>query len=145
MDTPVNTFYNSSTDQMEYITSNQILTAGLSMNLEWIARVSPHFICSGVAIEIYYKKVAVFTIMLQGHWCSNTFLCYIHWQVKEFSQGAIKAMISPDSYVFYTVPDATTEYNNDNSSQVPNNNNSLTSSFHGNLTASVLTHHHTFT
>ena len=88
-------------------------------------------------MAMYLKKVAVFTIMLQGRWCGDVFLWYIRQKVKELSQGVSEAITSPDTYVFYTILDATIKYN-DEDPLIPYNNNSLTSSYNGNSTASNL-------
>ena len=151
LDTPVNAFHNPITNRTEYITSDQILKS-----LRWAVdelgvdclgftsdEIGCHSIRSGAAMAMYLKKVAPFTIMLQGRWCSDAFLRYIRRQVKEFSQGVSEAMISPDTYNFYTVPDATIEHTDENP-RTPHNNNSLTSSFNGTSAATALTRHHIF-
>ena len=151
LDTPVNAFHNSTTDRTEFITSNQIL-----QSLRWAVdelgvdrlgfsslEIGCHSIRSGAAMAMYLKKFAVFTIMLQGRWCSDAFLRYIRSQVKEFSKGVSEAMILPDTYAFFPMPDSTIEYN-DEDPRIPNNNNSLTSSYNGRLATSALTRHHIF-
>ena len=68
-----------------------------------------HSIRSGVAMVMYLAqhpmRVPTYTIMLQGRWCSDAFLRYIRKQVKEFSKGVSEAMISNESYNFFTIPD----------------------------------------
>lgn len=44
-----------------------------------------HSARSGAAMAMYLSGVLVLMTMLIGHWSSNTFLCYIRKQVKEFS------------------------------------------------------------
>ena len=151
IDTPVNAFYNMITDQTEYITSDQILKS-----LRWAvdelgedilgytsAEIGCHSIRSGAAMSMYLQKIAVFTIMLQGRWCSDAFLRYIRRQVKEFSQGVSEAMIAPETYAFFTVPDTTIGFN-DQDPRIPNNSDSLTSSQNGRSASSALTRHHVF-
>ena len=151
IDTPVNAFYNNITGRTEYVTSDQIL-----QSLRWAVdelgvdhlgftsgEIGCHSIRSGAAMSMYLKKIAVFTIMLQGRWYSDAFLRYIRRQVKEFSQGVSEAMISKDTYAFFTVTDSTNEFN-DEDPRIPNNSNSLTSSHNGRSAASALTRHHVF-
>lgn len=80
---------------------------------------------------------------IQGRWSSDAFLRYIRSQVKEFSKGVNELIISLDIYTFFTIPDSRIEYN-DKDSQIPNNNNSLTSSYNSHLTMSAVTCHHVF-
>ena len=151
LDTPVNAFHNATTDHTEFITSNQVLEC-----LRWAVRelgvdrlgftefeIGCHSIRSGAAMAMYLKKVPPFTIMLQGRWCSDAFLRYIRSQVKEFSQGVSELMISPDTYAFFTVPDSTIEYQ-DEDPKIPGNPNSLTSSYNGRSATSAFTRHHIF-
>jgi hypothetical protein len=66
-----------------------------------------HSIRSGAVMAMYLKNIAVFAIVLQGRWRSDAFLPYIRKQVKEFSKYVSKAMISPDTYNFFTMLDST--------------------------------------
>ena len=107
------------------------------------AEIGCHSIRSGAAMSMYLQKIAVFTIMLQGRWCSDAFLRYIRRQVKEFSQGVSEAMIALETYAFFTVPDTTIGFN-DEDPRIPNNSDSLTSSQNGRSASSALTRHHVF-
>ena len=102
-----------------------------------------HSIRSGAAMSMYLQKIAVFTIMFQGRWCSDAFLRYIRRQVKEFSQGVSEAMISKKSYAFFTVTDSANDADFENP-RIPNNSNSLTSSHNGRSAVSAFTRHHIF-
>ena len=88
-------------------------------------------------------QVPTYTIMLQGRWCSDAFLRYIRKQVKEFSLGVSKAMISNESLDFFHISDRP----NNNAHEDPrthNNTQSLTSSINGNPTARAHTRVHIF-
>ena len=142
IDTPVNAFCNSITDRTEYITSDQILKS-----LRWAvdelgedllgytsAKIGCHSIRSGAAIAMnlaqYPIQVPIYASMLQGRWCSDAFLRYIRKQVKEFSKGVGEAMISKESYDFFTIADSVDDTTLEDP-QLPNNPQSLTSSFTG--------------
>ena len=71
-------------------------------------------------------RVPTYTIMLQGRWCSDAFLRYIRKQVKEFSKGVSEAMISNESFAFFTIPDCTDDTDLEDP-RLPNNSRSLTS------------------
>jgi hypothetical protein len=60
-----------------------------------------HSARSGAAMAMYLASVPVITIMLLGHWSSDTFLRYIWKPVKEFSAGVIQKMIGQDN--FFTI------------------------------------------
>jgi hypothetical protein len=66
-----------------------------------------HSAQSGAAMAMYLAGVPVVTIMLLGRWSSNAFLRYIHKQVKEFSSGISRKMLTKDK--FFTIPVASTE------------------------------------
>ena len=102
-----------------------------------------HSIWSGAVMTMCLKKVAPYTIMLQGRWCSDAFLRHIRSQVTEFSQGVSELMIFPDTYAFYTVPDSTIEYQDENLN-IPGNRNSLTSSYNGRSATRSFARHHIF-
>ena len=83
--TPLNAFFNPTTKQSNFITSDQILKKicwacdelGVD-NLGYSANeVGCHSIRSGATIGMYLKYIKTFTIMLQGRWCNNAFLRYI--------------------------------------------------------------------
>jgi hypothetical protein len=61
-----------------------------------------HSACSGAAIAMFLAGVPVYTIMLLGRWSSDAFLRYIRKQVKEFSKGISKKMLTNDK--FFTIP-----------------------------------------
>ena len=142
MDTNVNAFWNTGRKRLEYIRSTQILES-----LRWAAgnlgqdklgytkdEIGCHSIRSGAAMAMYLAqypiKVPTYTIMLQGRWCSDAFLRYIRKQVKEFSKGVSEAMISKESYDFFTIADSADDTNLEDP-RLPNNPQSLTSSFTG--------------
>ena len=148
----INSFYNHSTKQVETITADQIRDS-----LQWAAselgherlgyhphEVGCHSIRSGAAMAMYLNKVPTFTIMLQGRWCSDAFLRYIRKQVKEFSAGVSAAMVSSDTYNFYTMPDCLAHHQ-DEDPRTPSNSASLTSSFNGSSAVTAFTRHHIFT
>ena len=72
IDTPVNVLYNSITDRMEYVTSDQILQslrwAVDELGVDQLGCKSPKIGCYsiriGAAISMYLQKIAVFTIMI---------------------------------------------------------------------------------
>jgi hypothetical protein len=68
--------------------------------------VSTHLIRSGAATATYLGECSVFMIMLIGRWSSDAFLRYIREQVMEFSQNAVKGMLSCQN--FRHIPDAHT-------------------------------------
>ena len=83
--TPVNTFFNKTTNRLELIKSTQILYF-----LQWACNelgpdhlgysadeIRCHSIRSGVAMAMYLRNVKTFIIMLQGRWISDAFLRYI--------------------------------------------------------------------
>jgi len=53
-------------------------------------------------MAMYLSGVPVYTIMLLGRWSSDAFLHYIRKQVKEFSLGISKKMITKED--FFTIP-----------------------------------------
>jgi hypothetical protein len=53
-------------------------------------------------MAMYLAGVPVYTIMLLGRWSSDAFLQYIEKQVKEFSKGISKKMLTNDK--FFTIP-----------------------------------------
>ena len=75
-------------------------------------------------------RVPTYTIMLQGRWCSDAFLCYIRKQVKEFSKGVSEAMVSEESFRFFTIADNTDDSNLEDP-RLPGDQRSLTSSIYG--------------
>ena len=90
-------------------------------------------------MAMYLKKIAVFTSMLQGCWCSDAFLRYIQQQVKDVSQRVSKKIISPFTYSFVTVYDANIEFN-DKDPRISGNSDYLISSYDRNLVASAYYH-----
>ena len=52
---------------------------------------------------MYLNEVPVYTIMLQGSWSSNAFLCYIWKQVEQFSQNVAKKILT--FWSFCQIPD----------------------------------------
>ena len=142
IDTTINAFWNTQRNRVEYINSSQILES-----LRWAARdlgkdvlgytadeIGCHSIRSGAAMAMYLAnhpiRVPTYTIMLQGRWCSDAFLRYIRKQVKEFSKGVSEAMISKESFQFYTIADSIDDTCLEDP-RLPNNPQSLTSSFNG--------------
>jgi hypothetical protein len=65
-------------------------------------QIGLHSARSGAALAMYLAGVPVFTIMLMGRWSSDAFLCYIRKQVKEFSSGISKRMITNEK--IFTIP-----------------------------------------
>jgi hypothetical protein len=53
-------------------------------------------------MAMYLSGVPVYTIMLLGRWSNDAFLWYIRKQVKEFSKGVSKNMLT--SKKFLTIP-----------------------------------------
>ena len=83
--TPVNTFFNITTNRLELIKSTQILYF-----LRWVCNelgpdhigysadeIGYYSIRSGAAMAMYLMNVKTFIIMLQGRWISDAFLRYI--------------------------------------------------------------------
>jgi hypothetical protein len=68
--------------------------------------------------------VPVYTIMLLGRWSSDAFLRYIHKQIKEFSKGISKKMLTNDE--FFTIPSLS-------SADIQINNHSLQTSSRNNF------------
>ena len=147
----VNSFYNTLTKKTMFITADQIRDS-----IQWAAEelgeerlgyhhseVGCHSIRSGAAMAMYLKRIPTFTIMLQGRWCSDAFLWYIQKQVKSFSQGVSAAMISDDTYSFYTIPDCLANQQ-DTDPRTPSNAQSLTSSYNGSSAAAAFVRHHIF-
>jgi hypothetical protein len=64
-------------------------------------QVGLHSARSGAAMAMYLAGVPVYTIMLLGRWSSDAFLRYIRRQVKEFSRGISKKMITNER--FFTI------------------------------------------
>ena len=60
--------------------------------------VGLHSIQSLSAMAMYLNSIPVYTIMLLGHWSSNTFLHYICKQVTEFSNNISRKMIQCPVY-----------------------------------------------
>jgi hypothetical protein len=84
-----------------------------------------HSARSGAAMAMYLAGVPIYTIMLLGRWSSDAFLCYICKQVKEFSNGISKKMLTHDK--FFLIP-------NTNADKPRTNNkssNHSTSNLHG--------------
>ena len=140
--TTINSFHNPHHKRTELITSTQVLH-----NLRWAAEdlgadnlgykaneIGCHSIRSGAAMAMYLAqhpmRVPTYTIMLQGRWCSDAFLRYIRKQVKEFSKGVSEAMISNESYSFFTIPNCTDDTDLEDP-RLPNNERSLTSTYVG--------------
>ena len=147
--TPINAFWNKHTTKTEFVTSHMIL-----QSLKWAVdelgpdhlgfssdEIGCHSIRSGAAMAMYLNQVPTYTIMLQGRWCSDAFLRYIRKQVKEFSDGVSAAMVSLDTYAFFTIPDCLSTFD-DGDPKIPNNPRSLTSSFNGSSALSAFTRHH---
>jgi hypothetical protein len=65
--------------------------------------VGTHSIRSSCDMQMYLQGAMVYTIMLQGRWCSDTFLLYICRQVQQFSTGLSTGMVKYES--FFTIPD----------------------------------------
>ena len=150
IDTTINAFYNKITNRVELVKSEQIL-----QSLRWAVdelgvdhlgftsdEIGCHSIRSAAAMAMFLNNVKTYTIMLQGRWCSDAFLRYIRKQVKEFSNGVSSAMVDPDTYKFYTMPDALLTFDEECDPKTVNNPRSLTSSFNGNSTLSAFTRHH---
>ena len=154
IDTTINAFWNTDRKRTEYITSSQILSS-----LRWATQsigkdtlgydkddICCHSIRSGAAMAMYLAqhpiRVPTYTIMLQGRWCSDAFLRYIRKQVKEFSQGVSEAMISKESFNFYTIADSIDDTCLEDP-RLPNNPQSFTSSFNG-ATGPRFTRNHVF-
>ena len=149
--TQINSFWNPISYKTELITSDQIRES-----LRWACRelgydklgfywykIGCHSIRLGAAMAMYLNHEKTFTIMLQGRWCSDAFLKYIRKQVQEFSIGVSTRMVSQNAYNFYTTPDCTLAFDDDNEDlYIPNNPRSLTSSFDGSLVESAFTRHH---
>ena len=147
--TPINAFWNKHTTKTEFVTSHMIL-----QSLKWAVdelgpdhlgfssdEIGCHSIRSGAAMAMYLNQVPTYTIMLQGRWCSDAFLRYTRKQVKEFSDRVSAAMVSLDTYAFFTIPDCLSIFD-DGDPKIPNNPRSLTSSFNGSSALSAFTRHH---
>jgi hypothetical protein len=66
-------------------------------------KMGTHSLQSRAAMEMYLTGVPVYTIMIIGRWSSKAFLGYICKQIKQFSKGGLKQMITFCS--FQTIPD----------------------------------------
>lgn len=77
-------------------------------------------------MAMYLAGVPVYTIMLLGRWSSDAFLHYIHKQVKEFSNGVSKKMLTHDK--FFTIP-----FNTNGNSQSNNNSSNPSTDYHHGL------------
>lgn len=81
-----------------------------------------HSARSGAAMAMCLAGVPVYTIMLLGQWSSDAFLRYIRKQVKEFSNGISKKMLTHDKFFLIPNPTSTKPGLNHNSSNPSNNN-----------------------
>jgi hypothetical protein len=78
--------------RMEHITSKTILqhlrAACATIRSACLGfephKIGTHSLCSRAAMEMYLGEIPVYTVMLNGRWSSNAFLCYIRKQVKQF-------------------------------------------------------------
>lgn len=88
------------------------------------------------------KRVSIYTIMIQGRWCSDTFLRYEIKQVQACSIWLNKAMLYKDTYGYCTVSDCY-EKSHDEVSRLSNNPSPIISSFNDNNTTSIHTRNYT--
>ena len=59
-------------------------------------------------MELYLAKVYPETILIMGHWASNTFLRYIRIQVSDISKGISTLMTN--NHAFYKIPEIEVVY-----------------------------------
>jgi hypothetical protein len=113
-DTPINTFLMTTGKYINF-SGTQLLkwlwlaAAAIGKNTLGFSpeQIGLHSARSGAAMAMYLAGVPVFTIMLMGRWSSDAFLRYIRKQVKEFSSGISKKMITNEK--FFTMPLASHE------------------------------------
>ncbi|EJK64829.1 hypothetical protein THAOC_14393, partial [Thalassiosira oceanica] len=60
--------------------------------------VGTHSVRSSFAMMAYLAKEPVYTIMLIGRWSSTAFLSYIEPQIKEFTGGVSKRMLTHETF-----------------------------------------------
>ena len=101
-----------------------------------------HSIRYAAVMSMFLNKVKTYTITLQGRWSSDLFLCYIRKQVKECSNGVSAAMVDPDTYKLYRMPDSLFTFIKEGNLMTANNPHSLISSFNGNSVISAFIWHH---
>jgi hypothetical protein len=112
--TPVNTFMDNK-GKLHHITGPQLLKriqlAATAIGKDILGfdptDIGLHSARSGAAMAMYLSGVPVYTIMLLGRWSSDAFLRYIQRQVKEFSKGISKNMLTNDK--FFTIPTSSTD------------------------------------
>ncbi len=78
-----------------------------------------HSARSGTVMAMYLSGTLVYTIMLLGRWSSDAFLKYIRKQIKEFSKGVSKNMLTKEK--LFMIPTSNT--NNNQSKRQSSNNN----------------------
>ena len=61
-------------------------------------QVGTHSVRSSFAMMAYLAREPVYTIMLIGRWSSDAFLRYIEKQIKEFTKGVSKRMLSNETF-----------------------------------------------
>ena len=109
-DWPVFHFYDEKSKKHSHITSTEILqdiraavdAIGPDVLGFTSKEVGTHSNRSGAAMMMYLSGTPVYSIMLVGRWLSDAFLRYIEKQVKEFSRGITKRMLSCNT--FYNIP-----------------------------------------
>jgi hypothetical protein len=114
--TPVNTFMDKN-KTIHQITGTQLLrqirraAAVLGRDILGFSpnELGLHSARSGAAMAMYLAGVPVYSIMLLGRWSSDAFLRYIRKQVKEFSNGISKKMLTNDE--FFTIPSNSNDKN----------------------------------
>ena len=107
---PVYYFFDPNTKKATNITSEEISTDikaavdAIGPNtLGFTSKdVGTHSNRAGFAMMMYLSGRPVYTIMLLGRWLSDAFLRYIEKQIKEFSKGASKKMLTHNT--FYNIP-----------------------------------------
>ncbi len=112
--TPVNTFIDKNKN-IYRITGTQLLhqirlaAAALGKDVLGFSpnELGLHSARSGAAMAMFLAGVPVYTIMLLGRWSSDAFLRYIRKQVKEFSKGISKKMLTNEE--FFTIPSLPTD------------------------------------
>jgi hypothetical protein len=99
--TSVNTFHHSNST-LHYFTGQELLQrlrkAAATVDPEVLGFSPADLGLHSAAMAMYLLGVPVFTIMLLGHWSSDTFLCYIRKQVQEFSYEISEKMIQHKSF-----------------------------------------------